>query len=74
MTDCSPYRSIETGSSKSRLEATSSGFTSPGVRILIFLPWRRYVIIKSKLWKVNTKNKSMLACHLSRLLQFLYGH
>jgi hypothetical protein len=68
MTDVSPYRTIETASNKPRLEATGPGFTSSGTRILIFLHWRRCVIVKSKLQNVNTESKSLLACHLLRLL------
>jgi hypothetical protein len=49
----SPYRTIGTASSKPCLEATRPEFTSPGTRILTFLPWRRCIIAKSKLQKVN---------------------
>jgi hypothetical protein len=52
-TDVSPYRTIGTASIKARLEATGPEFTSPGTRILTFLPWRRCIIVKSKLQKVN---------------------
>jgi hypothetical protein len=62
------YWTIGTASSKPRLEATWPEFTSPDMRILIFLPWRRCVVAKSKLQKVNTESKFLLACHLSRLL------
>jgi hypothetical protein len=37
-TDVSPYRVIGTASSKPHLEATGLEFTSPGTRILTFLP------------------------------------
>jgi hypothetical protein len=67
-TDVSPYRTIGTASSKPHLEAMGPGYTSPGERILTFLPWHRCVVTKSKLQKVNTESKSLLACHLSRLL------
>jgi hypothetical protein len=67
-TDVSPYRMIGTASSKSRLEATGPEFTSPDMRILTFLPWRRCVVAGSKLQKVNTESKSLLVCHLLRLL------
>jgi hypothetical protein len=40
-TDVSPYRTIGTASSKSRLETTGPEFTSPGGRILTLLPCRR---------------------------------
>jgi hypothetical protein len=53
MTDVNPYRMIGTASSKHRLEATGPKFISPGTRILTFLPWRRCVVAKSKLQKVN---------------------
>jgi hypothetical protein len=72
--DVSPYRTIGTSSSKPCLGATGPGFTSPGRRIHTFLPWRRCVVTKSKLQKVITESKSLLACHLVRLLQSLYGH
>jgi hypothetical protein len=67
-TDVSLYRTIRTASSKARLEATCPGFTSPDERILTFLPYRRCVVTESNLQKVNTESKSLLACHLSRLL------
>jgi hypothetical protein len=44
MTDVSPYRMIGTASSKPHLEVTGPEFTSPGTRILTFLPWRRCVV------------------------------
>jgi hypothetical protein len=66
--DVSPYRTIWTASSKPYLEATGPEFTSPRTRILTFVPWRRCIVAKSKLQNVNTENKSLLACHLSRLL------
>jgi hypothetical protein len=52
--DVSPYRMIGTASSEPCLEATCPGFTSPVRRILTFLPYRRCVVTKSKLQKVNT--------------------
>jgi hypothetical protein len=67
-TDVSSYRTIGTASSKPHLEATGLEFTSPGTRILTFLPWHRCVVTGSKLRKVNTESKSLLACHLLRLL------
>jgi hypothetical protein len=67
-TNVSPYRMIGTTSSKPRLEALGPEFTSPGGRILTFLPWCRRDVTKSKLQKVNTESKSLLACHLSKLL------
>jgi hypothetical protein len=66
--DVSLYRTIGTASSKPRLEATGPEFTSPGTRILTFLPWHRCVIAENKLQILNTESKSLLACHLSRLL------
>jgi hypothetical protein len=45
---CQSYRTIETASSKPRLEAMGPKFTSSGTRILTFLPWRRCVIAESK--------------------------
>jgi hypothetical protein len=68
MTDASPYRTIGTASSKPRLEAMGPEFTSLSTRILTFLPCRSCVVTDSKLPKVNTESKSLLACHLSRLL------
>jgi hypothetical protein len=53
MMDISTYRTIGTTSSKPHLEATGSEFTSPGTRILTFLPWRRCVVAKKKIQKVN---------------------
>jgi hypothetical protein len=38
MTDYNPYRMIGTASSNPCLEAMGPGFTSPGGRILTFLP------------------------------------
>jgi hypothetical protein len=66
--DVSPYRTIETASSKPHLEATGLESTSPGTMILTFLSWRRCVVTESKLQKVNAESKSLLAYHLSRLL------
>jgi hypothetical protein len=68
MTNCSPYRMIGTTSSKPHLEAMGPGLTSPGGRILTFLPWCRCVVTISKLQTVNKESKSLLAYHLSRLL------
>jgi hypothetical protein len=47
--DCSLYHTIGTVLKQPRLEGMGPGFTSPGGRILTFLPWRRCVITKSKL-------------------------
>jgi hypothetical protein len=66
--DVSPYRMIGAASSKPRLEAIGPEFTSPGIMILTFLRSRRCIVAKSKLQKVNTESKSLLAYHLSRLL------
>jgi hypothetical protein len=46
--DVSPYRTIGTALSKPRLEVTGPEFTSPGTRILTFLPWHRCVVTESK--------------------------
>jgi hypothetical protein len=64
MTDCNLYHMIGTVLKQPRLEGTGPGFTSPGERILTFLPWRRCIVTKSKLPKVNTKSKSLYG-HLS---------
>jgi hypothetical protein len=49
-------------------------FTSPSGRNLTFLPWSRCIVTESKLQKVDTESKSLLAWHMLRLLQSLYGH
>jgi hypothetical protein len=48
-TDVNPYHMIGTTSSKPRLEATGPESTSPGTRILTFLPWRSCVITEKQI-------------------------
>jgi hypothetical protein len=50
----SPYHTIGTALSKPHLEATGPEFTSPGGRIITFLPCRRCVVTESKLQKLNS--------------------
>jgi hypothetical protein len=52
-TDCTLYHMIGTVLKQPHLEETGPRFTLPDERILTSLPWRRCVIIKSKLQKVN---------------------
>jgi hypothetical protein len=73
-TDVSPYHTIGTASSKPRLGATGTEFTSPETRMLTILPWRRCVIIESTWQKVNTESKSLLSYHLLILLYSLCRH
>jgi hypothetical protein len=62
-TDVSPYRTIGTASSKPRTEAT---VRNPHHLARGYLP--SYLGVGALLQKVNTKSKSLLACHLLRLL------
>jgi hypothetical protein len=60
-----PYRMIGTVLKETSSWGTGPGFTTPSGRILTFLPCP---------WCVVTESKPLLACHLLRLLQSLYGH
>jgi hypothetical protein len=66
--DCNLYHTIGIILKQPRLEGRGSGFTSPSGRRLTILPWRMCVVTKIKLQKANIERKSVLACHLLRLL------